>query len=316
MLTLQSIWGWQAALYLFLGGLGSGTCLISSALVWIDCKNNKRTIRVSMRIALGCLVLGLLLLLSELVYPVRGLLVWQSFSNPTSWMTYGAWALLVLTVLLAVMVLFSFPDFKLGSHRLSVNKHTMRRMATIPCVILSAFVATYTGCLLMSVATVPLWTTPFLPCLFVVSALASGGDAVSIVGLLVSKKHHVHRFRKFMTYCFIALVFAEGVMLVLFLTVDVRPEGAAQAEALQVSMQMLLHGRFALWFWGVFVLGGIVIPMVLSFISLRAKGDRARIMFGISAALSLIGELTLRTMIVFSGVHADFIAAAIGSMLG
>ena len=90
-MELQSVWGWQPALYLFLGGMGAGAFIMAAILYLKDRERNARIVCVSMWAAAISLIVGLLLLLMELVTPVRGLLMWQSFSHFTSWMTYGAW---------------------------------------------------------------------------------------------------------------------------------------------------------------------------------------------------------------------------------
>ena len=90
-MELQTIWSWQPALYLFLGGMGAGAFVMAAVLFLIDRTRHRLIVCVSMWAALASLAVGLLLLLSELVTPLRGLLMWQSFGHFTSWMTYGAW---------------------------------------------------------------------------------------------------------------------------------------------------------------------------------------------------------------------------------
>ena len=58
---------------------------------------------LSVLAAVVCLIAGLLLLLSELINPVRGMMMWQSFSNFTSWMTFGAWIVFAAVGALAAL---------------------------------------------------------------------------------------------------------------------------------------------------------------------------------------------------------------------
>ena len=88
---LQNVWGWQPALYLFLGGVGAGAFIAAMVAYFKNGQKKSSTVFASVCAAAVCLVVGLLLLLSELITPARGLMMWQSFSNFSSWMTIGAW---------------------------------------------------------------------------------------------------------------------------------------------------------------------------------------------------------------------------------
>lgn len=79
-MELQTIWSWQPALYLFLGGMGAARRDGGGAVP--DRPDASSPDRV--RVDVGCASQpcgGLLLLLSELVTPLRGLLMWQSFGH-------------------------------------------------------------------------------------------------------------------------------------------------------------------------------------------------------------------------------------------
>ena len=71
MIELQTAWGWQVALYLFLGGLGAGTFIAATLLGFVRRKRHRRALAVSYWIAVACIAAGLLSLLSEVVHPGR-----------------------------------------------------------------------------------------------------------------------------------------------------------------------------------------------------------------------------------------------------
>ena len=104
---LQDIWGWQPALYLFLGGMGAGAFIAAMVVYFREGDKARSTVFASLVAAVVCLAVGLLLLLSELITPLRGMMMWQSFSSFGSWMTFGAWivfAALVVFALEAIVV--------------------------------------------------------------------------------------------------------------------------------------------------------------------------------------------------------------------
>ena len=75
---LQDIWGWQPALYLFLGGMGAGAFIAAMVVYFREGDKARSTVFASLVAAVVCLAVGLLLLLSELITPLRGMMMWQS----------------------------------------------------------------------------------------------------------------------------------------------------------------------------------------------------------------------------------------------
>ncbi len=156
------MWGWQPALYLFLGGVGAGAFLAAGILVFMDRERHRTIAGASMWAAIACLGVGLLLLLSELTNPLRGLLLWKSFSNHTSWMAFGAWAALLALVFFAasalvvtrkteVLIVKAWPAF-------AAREHAVVTACVSAGMVLAACVAVYTGMLLMAVPGVPYGT--------------------------------------------------------------------------------------------------------------------------------------------------------------
>ena len=71
---LQDIWGWQPALYLFLGGMGAGAFIAAMVVYFREGDKARSTVFASLVAAVVCLAVGLLLLLSELITPLRGMM--------------------------------------------------------------------------------------------------------------------------------------------------------------------------------------------------------------------------------------------------
>ena len=177
-MELQSVWGWQPALYLFLGGMGAGAFIMAAILYLKDKEHHGKIVCVSMWAAAISLVVGLLLLLMELVTPIRGLLMWQSFSHFTSWMTYGAWGAFGAIVAFGLSALLATPQVNAWlAEKLSwfgPRERSIRTVLAVIGMVLGAFVAFYTGMLLMASGSVPFWDTLLLPALFTVSAFDTG----------------------------------------------------------------------------------------------------------------------------------------------
>lgn len=325
---LQMIWGWQPALYLFLGGVGAGAFVAAGVLVLMDRDRNRTVAAASMWAALICLGVGLLLLLSELTAPLRGLLLWQSFSNGSSWMAFGAWAALLALVCFALSALFTtdatrnfivkkWPGFERGERR-TVTVLVVLGMALAVCV------AVYTGMLLMAVPGVPLWNTLLLPCLFTVSALDTGVALVEVIAVVLAKRAPLaHRARTLLEGSVVALVALEAVVLLGFaltmLSGNVTSAlslGSSAATA-TASMQMLLTGQLAPFFWTLLVGCGLALPLVAAIVGLiqGRKEAHSNVVVAVGATGALVGGCALRFLVLMAGVHADLVADSVARLL-
>lgn len=189
MAELQMVWSWQPALYLFLGGMGAGAFVMAGMLYYKFRAGNERVICVSAWAATICLCVGLLLLVTELTNPLRGMMLWQSFTHFTSWMTIGAWILLCAVIVFGLTAVLSTKTLvgivlKGGrAERLAKLEAPVFKGLFPLGMVLGVGVAAYTGVLLMSAPGVPLWNTLLLPCLFCVSGLDTGVALVEIVSI-------------------------------------------------------------------------------------------------------------------------------------
>lgn len=328
---LQTMWSWQPALYLFLGGMGAGAFVMAAVLFLIDRTRHRLIVCVSMWAALASLAVGLLLLLSELITPARGLLMWQSFGHFTSWMTYGAWGAFAAMAVFAVSALLATRPVGvwLATKWKWFEKHgvALRRVLAVVGIVLGAFVAVYTGMLLMSAGGVPLWNTPLLPALFTVSAFDTGVALVEIVAVLLSKKDALApKARVIMERVVVVLVLVECVVMAAFLASmlgadDQTAMGATAAS----SAALLVSGGLAACFWGMVVACGLVLPLVMAAagLVLHRRGGKKPCskrlqgaLMAIGAAGALIGGCELRFLILAAGIHADVVAETVKSLIG
>lgn len=178
--VLQSAWGWQIAMYLFLGGLGAGSLLVAG-IVSIKTKGGMpKTVRFGAWAGVICLIVGVLLLLSEVTMPLRAVILWQSFSHFGSWMTIGAW---LLVVGIAVSGVWALSLTDAVTAKVKFLRSWALPLSWAACVM-GVCIAAYTGVLLSVLDAHPLWNTPLLPVLFTVSAIDTGVALVALYGSL------------------------------------------------------------------------------------------------------------------------------------
>ena len=321
MEQLQMTWGWQPALYLFLGGMGAGAFIAAAVLFFKEREEHQKLIGISIVVATICLIVGLLLLLSELINPLRGLMMWQSFSNFESWMALGAWIVFLAVIVFALTALCTVDAIAGVISKVwksfEAKRFSIGRVLCILGSVLALGVAVYTGVLLMSAPGVPLWNTPILPLLFTVSALDTGIALVEVLAFALERKSPLSRsMRRFFETCVATLVVLEVVFLVaLLLTVGGSGSSAAASTGLLVS------GVLAVPFWALVVVLGLVFPLLVALLSLsRKEGGSGRrnegfaVAFG--AAGALVGGCALRFLVVMAGLHADPVLDAMAKIMG
>ncbi len=323
---LQTVWGWQPALYLFLGGMGAGAFIMAAVLFLIDRTRHKLIVCASMWAATASLGVGLMLLLSELIHPLRGMLMWQSFDHFTSWMTYGAWGAFCAVIVFGVSAVLATPPVSkwlVARWKWYAKRDGgFRRVLAAAGIALGAFVAVYTGMLLMDSGGVPLWDTLLLPALFTVSAFDTGVALVEIVSVALGKRDRLaSKARMLMERIVVVLVIAECAVLAIFLSTMFGADSttAAGATAIQ-SASMLASGVLAPYFWGMVVACGLAVPFVMAIAGLilhrKSKGENAKnAIMAVGAIGALVGGCELRFLILAAGIHAPLVATTVMSLI-
>lgn len=298
------MFGELATAYLFLGGVGaaastvlafSGLFVPAASLSGVSSsgeapeavRRRRRFFAAGYAAALLALVLGALCLLLDLGRADRVLLL---FASPTlSFMTLGAYAL-ALCITLSALLLLCWLDL--------VRPPALARRLT-GGVLVAASVVTlvYTALLLGTMESVPLWSEPWVPVLFVLSS-ASGGlalvllavhlagvaDAFAVLrGRLVAADAAVLALELVVVVAFplLSCVSKQPVLDALATAGGIGFAGAGEADPAAAaglsSLLLLAKGSYAGLFWGGFAVAGLVIPLVLDLaLVLSAKRERRR----------------------------------------
>lgn len=290
--------------YLFLGGAGAGACLVLSimgVLVPRDLflKSFERSIIASWEyrklfgfgfaFALVAFVAGILCLFADLGRADRVLLL---LSSPRAvHITIGAYAL-IFSILGATLQALIWTRMMQG-----VNVFFLRLLCVLTAV-LSLIVMAYTGLLLQSLRSVPLWHNIWLPMLFILSSLSCGMGLVmgaSLLAGLGSVFGSVLRRVAFFDGLVIAL---EGLSAVAFLLTTF----SSASETAFLSGKELALGSNAGLFWAGFVLLGLVVPLALDYQLYSRQPIRPSLGLA-SVACVLTGGFVMRYCLVQAGVH-------------
>ncbi len=184
----ELIWGLPVIGYLFLAGLGAGALVTSTSLL-LRGKDNPdffRLARYGAVLSIPTVALGTALLVLELGSFQSG--HWFKWINlytviNLSPMSLGSW-LLILYFAIAAPYVYTF---------LVPNSHSrdryssLRKTLAYPCIVLGIGVAVYTGVLLGAMPARPLWNSPILALLFLISAISTGIASVIVSDWIAAK---------------------------------------------------------------------------------------------------------------------------------
>ncbi|NOZ02676.1 MAG: polysulfide reductase NrfD [Deltaproteobacteria bacterium] len=295
------IWGWEIPVYLFLGGVVAGMLVLSAALALRDRDGPRsKALQTAPLLALGLLSVGMAALFLDLEHKAY---VWRFYlafkaASPMSW---GSWILL-LVYPAGIMMGFGMLDsdrraalldsrFVRGLHLRSLvmcilgRADAARRGALWAGIIAGSALGLYTGILLGTMVSMPLWNTAVLGPLFLTSGVSTGAAVLLLLPLSTGERHVVARWD-------MAAIFVEIVLIVVMLI-----GFATGGHASHVAFSQLVDGPSASAFWALVVVAGLAAPFTLEAIEVR----RSLKPLALTPILVLIGGLSLRWILVIAG---------------
>jgi protein NrfD len=286
-------WGLLIVLYLFFGGLSAGLLALSSSVTLLRADRLERVASTAAWIAPWPVLAGTALLVLDLGQPFYFWKLLVAF-EPRSPMWLGTWLLTLFSIVsLAYAYLLLPPMLRVwGPYDVGI---WIRRLAMVG-LPLGVGVGIYTGVLLGVLAARPLWNTPLLAQLFLISALSSA----SALLLAMLGRRATEDERRVLAISDIALIGLEMVVLA-WIFADAGTSSASSSAAIA----LLAHGLYAWVFWVGVVLFGLLLPLGLEAAELRSGHRPDRSWYARTAALApllvLVGGFTLRWVMVYAG---------------
>lgn len=329
------VWSWEIPVYLFLGGLVAGMMVLAGYQMLKVAAGEKGgdardAYAVQTPILAFVLInLGMGALFLDLAHKLYVWRVYLTF-EPTSPMSWGSWVLILVYGVLAVSALIRLdeawpwlgrvvPQIGAASRALLARPAALRLLAWLN-VGLGVALGIYTGILLSTMVARPLWNTALLGPLFLVSGLSAacalvhlltvavplvrpapstplGGALSALLQPLTSapppKAGAVSLVR------FDQMFLATELALIALIFVGLLSTTAAHQNA----AALLLSGPYALAFWGLVVVVGIVVPFALQALELRHRIRHTVV----PALLVLVGGFALRWILVEAGQASQFL---------
>jgi formate-dependent nitrite reductase membrane component NrfD len=175
------VWGWEIPVYLWVGGIASGSAFAALAA---DLAGDEWSASVARKVALGAVAPGPLLLIGDLGRPGRYLNMLRVF-KPRSPLNMGTWCLSVFSVVGTGAVALDLLGRRRGA-----------RAAGAANAVLGGYLGSYAGVLLAATA-VPVWARSrlFLGPIFVSTATATGAAATRLVLVATGRRPVGHPTR-------------------------------------------------------------------------------------------------------------------------
>ncbi len=282
------IWGWEIAVYLYLGGLAAGVMLFSAWAIVV--RKEKALPFAAHRFALWApiiLSVGMMTLFLDLEYKLHVFRFYTTF-QPTSPMSWGAWILVLVYPVNLLLILANlrqgYPHLAaylgaipMGSAFMDISER-FRRVIAWCNIPLAVALGIYTGILLSAFLARPFWNTGLLGPLFLVSGLSTA----AALAILAAREAGERRWFARVDY---GLILLELGLLALLL-IDL----ASGPQAKTGAIDQIFGGEFTLPFWLLFVTGGLLLPLALEFLEL---GGRVKTLL-LAPILVLIGGFLLR----------------------
>lgn len=306
-------WGLPVITYLYLAGVGAGMVTVSSSVLLRGGGggfggDHFTLARYGALLGPVPVMLGTVLIVFELGRPDRALNLFKLIN--LSPMSIGSW-LLTLFMLTSVFYALTFaPSFLPQLKRLSDRLSPVRATLAWINVPMGIGVAVYTGIMLGAMPARPLWNSPILALLFLISAISTGVAAIILARVFFHRKssdaeveRQFHQSAYLLTATDVMLIGLELMVIFLFVLFAHLTIGNVK-----YAMAVILPGgEMALMFWLWVVLIGLLLPALVELFYVIPKllyhRDYAapRAVEVTVAVAVLIGGFMLRYIIVIAG---------------
>ncbi len=329
-----SVWSWEIPVYLFFGGMIAGMMILAGLNMLRLAKGERAEGFYSVQTPiLGFMLmnLGMLALFLDLSHKLFVYRVYMAF-EPLSPMSWGSWVLLLVYPVILVSALIRLPQaWPWLGERVPVLQKLSDAIIASPGKVrllgllnvgLGIALGIYTGILLSTMVARPLWNSAVLGPLFLFSGLSAAAAMVHLVSSLVPG-HPAPR--SFLGGAFAMLVqplgerppeprTADGLIKadLGFLAIELVLIGllfiglVSSSASHLAAVDLLLAGKFAVVFWGVVIVAGILVPLALQWLELGHRIPHTIL----PALLVLAGGFGLRWVMVNAGQASQMVAAA------
>jgi tetrathionate reductase subunit C len=283
--------GWPISIYFFLTGALAGLYITSVIATLLKKEEWQPIAKIGAVGAVVLLMSAPVLLIIDLNQPLR---FWHLFAymNPTSPLTWGSFFLAADALVCLVYTYFVLQG--------NTQMARIWGLGGLPIAIAGHG---YTGFFLALSKARAFWNTALNPALFMVSAMVSGLAVLIVLGNLwlrryapeMTEEQVAKHNRVIGTLLRMFIIFIIGDLFLIGSDLTVLASSDTEAYAM---LQLLTTGEFAIWFLGIELFLGAVLPLAL--LSYPKTRMIPAVQYA-SAALVIIGIFVMRVIIVIGG---------------
>ena len=310
-------WGLPVITYLYLAGVGAGMVTVSSSVLLRGGGggfggDHFTLARYGALLGPIPIMLGTALIVFELGRPFRALNLFKLIN--LSPMNIGSW-LLTLFMMTSVFYALTFvPSFLPQLKRLSDRLSPVRATLAWINVPMGIGVAVYTGIMLGAMPARPLWNSPILALLFLVSAISTGVAAIILARVFFHRKspdaeveRQFHQSAYLLTATDVMLIGLELMVIFLFVLFAHLTIGNVK-----YAMAVILPGgEMAMMFWFWVVLIGLLLPGLIELAYVVPK-----LLYHRDYAAPKAVEVTVAVAVLIGGFMLRYIIVIAGQITG
>ncbi len=289
-------WGLAIAIYLYVAAMAGGAYVAAALCCIFGPKETRKATCYGYVYAIPLLIIGAIALIVDLGQPARflNLLALFKFNSP---MSSGAWALLFFGFFCILGTIFTLGEGKEGGFWGTLYRWiealVPREAVAAIGALFAVFLMAYTGTLL-NATSVPMWSeTPLLSGLFLASGVSTGVALMLVLNRSITGLPQLYALEELDNVAII-MELALLALMILMLRREIGPDGHSLSHA-------LVSGKLGTWFWIGAVIIGMILPLILNFISGLTGKQAGKAPSLISPILILIGGFILRVVIVYAG---------------
>ena len=284
------VFGWKVIAYLFLAGVGGGAAAVGAAFRLILPEAEAIT-RTSVILGAPRVVVGCILLFFDLGRPQAA---FRALSRPNqAWIARG-------TIILTAFIVFQAIQFAgwIWPFRALMSDSSLFTFLNVLGGIFGVLTVLYTGFLFDTTRSIPFWSTPILPLLFLVSGLSTG--IFALIFFLLLSGLPVDEEIGLLSRIDLFLILFEGLILFFYL------HGMHEVTAARASVRRLIQEDLSSAFWGGVIGLGLLIPFLIEvFLAERVFAIVMACLCG------LLGGIFVRYVVVNGAVKAPLNAEGV-----
>ena len=284
------VFGWKVIAYLFLAGVGGGASAVSAVFHLVQSEPEAVT---KMGVILGAplVLIGCLFLFFDLGRPTSSFRAISRLNK--AWISRGTLILTLFIIVGAIQFGFWIWPF----HGLA-SLPSLFTFLNVLGGILGVLTVIYTGLLFDTTRSIPFWSTPILPLLFLVSGVSTGIFGSNLI-LILSGASNIANVA-LLSRIDVFIILFEGLVIFFYL------HGMHEVTAARASVRRVTRGDLSASFWIGLVLVGLVIPFIL-----EAFWSHDTFAVFLASLCGLVGGIFVRYVVVYGAVKAPLNAEGV-----